>query len=128
MSSALFGATRRRLVLWNIAVTGVIIVAFALVAYVLAAHVLSGEVDGELASRAAEVQTHLSRDLSDLNNDHDYDTDAPGVFVVVLMVNVEVPDCVKICWLKLALAPDGRLPTPRVMIPRKLLLVVTVTV
>ena len=29
MGSALFAATRRRLVLWNIAVTGVIIVAFA---------------------------------------------------------------------------------------------------
>jgi len=42
MSSALFAVTRRRLVLWNIAVTGVIIVAFALAAYFVANQVLVG--------------------------------------------------------------------------------------
>lgn len=85
MSSALFAVTRRRLVLWNIAVTGVIIVAFALVAYVLAAHVLAGEIDSQLDARARDARAHLSRDLSfDFNTDHDYDTDAPGVFVVLL--------------------------------------------
>ena len=84
MSSALFATTRRRLVLWNIAVTGVIILGFALVAYVLANHVLAGEVDSQLSARAAEAQTHLSHDLSDLNDDRDYDTDAPGVFLVLL--------------------------------------------
>lgn len=84
MSSALFALTRRRLVLWNIAVTGVIMVAFALVAYVLANQVLAGEVDGQLAARAGEAQTHLSHDLSDLNDDHDYDTGTPGVFLLLL--------------------------------------------
>lgn len=84
MSSALFTLTRRRLVLWNIAVTGVIIVAFALVAYVIANRVLSGEVDSQLASRAAEVQTHLSHDLSDLNDDHDYGTGGSDVFLLLL--------------------------------------------
>lgn len=84
MSSALFAVTRRRLVLWNIAVTGVIMVAFALVAYVLANQVLAGEVDGQLNARAGEAQTHLSHDLADLNNDHDFGTDAPGVFLFLL--------------------------------------------
>jgi signal transduction histidine kinase len=85
MSSALFAVTRRRLVLWNIAVTGVIIVAFALVAYVIASHVLAGEIDSQLAARAKDAQAHLSRDFSfNFNADHDYDTDAPGVFLVLL--------------------------------------------
>ncbi len=85
MSSALFALTRRRLVLWNIAVTGIIMVAFALVAYVLAAHVLAGEIDSQLDARARDARAHLSRNLAfDFNTDHDYDTDAPGVFMVLL--------------------------------------------
>jgi signal transduction histidine kinase len=85
MSSALFAATHRRMVLWNIAVTGVIIAALAVVAYVAASHVISGEIDNQLSTRAAEEQAHLSHDPSDFNDDdHDYDTNAPGVFLLLL--------------------------------------------
>src|SRR5262249_11802338 len=83
MSSALFAITRRRLVLWNITVTGVIIAAFALAAYVLADHVLAGEVDSQLAARAAEAQTHLTYDF-DLDDDHDDASGASNVFLLLL--------------------------------------------
>ncbi len=84
MSSALFAATRRRLVMWNIAVTGVIIVAFALAAYFVANQVLVGEIDEQLAGRAEIVQPLLKDDLSDPDNDHDTDGDISGVFLVLL--------------------------------------------
>jgi signal transduction histidine kinase len=85
MSSALFAVTRRRLVLWNIAVTGVIIAAIALVAYVIASHVLTGEIDNQLALRAGDVRAHLSHDLAvGFNDDHDYDTGATGIFLLAL--------------------------------------------
>ncbi len=84
MSSALFAATRRRLVLWNIAVTGVIIVVFALAAYFAANQVLVGEIDEQLAGRAEIVQPLLNNDLSDPDNDHDTDGDISGVFLVLL--------------------------------------------
>jgi signal transduction histidine kinase len=85
LSSALFAATRRRLVLWNISVAGVIIAAFALVAYFTAAHVLSGEIDYQLAARAAQEQSHASLDLlSGPDNDRDYDAETSGVFFLLL--------------------------------------------
>ncbi len=84
MSTALFAATRRRLVLWNIAVTGVIIVAFALAAYFVANQVLVGELDEQLAGRAKIVQPLLDNDLSDPDHDHDTDGDVSGVFLVLL--------------------------------------------
>src|SRR5579885_3451661 len=87
LSSALFTATRWRLVFWNIAVTGVIIAIFALVAYFTAEHVLSGEIDQQLAARAAEVQAHIGPDFSFGSGDHDYDVNAPGVFILLLSPN-----------------------------------------
>ncbi|HEY7350651.1 MAG TPA: ATP-binding protein [Ktedonobacterales bacterium] len=76
MSSALFTVTRRRLVLWNIAVTGVIILAFGLVAYVVADRVLSGEMDNQLAARAEQAENSLSQGRTlDLDNDNDYNVD-----------------------------------------------------
>jgi two-component system sensor histidine kinase CiaH len=87
LSSALFTTTRWRLVFWNIAVTGVIIAIFALVAYFTAGHVLSGEIDQQLAARAAEVQAHIGPDFSFGSGDHDYDVNAPGVFILLLSPN-----------------------------------------
>lgn len=85
MSAALFTTTRRRLVLWNIAVTGVIIAVFALVAYILAYRALAGEIDNQLATRASEAQRHFSQEGTfGADNDHDYNTDTPGVFLLLL--------------------------------------------
>jgi signal transduction histidine kinase len=85
MSSALFAITRRRLVFWNIAVTGIIIAAFALVAYFIAYRVLSGEIDTQLATRASQARRHFSQEGPfDADDDHDYNTDAPGVFLLLL--------------------------------------------
>lgn len=85
MRAALFAATRRRLVFWNIAVTGIIIAAFALVAYVVADHVLSGEIDSQLATRADQAQRHYSQDASfGQDDDRDYNADAPSVFLLLL--------------------------------------------
>jgi|SRR5579859_1538079 len=84
LSSTLFAATRRRLVLWNIAVTGVIIAAFALAAYVTASHVLGGELDQQLAARASEMQAYVSHDPTFApTDDHDF-PDTPDVFFLVL--------------------------------------------
>jgi signal transduction histidine kinase len=121
MYSALFTTTRRRLVFWNMAVTGVIIVAFALVAYVIARGVLAGEMDRQLATRASQTQGHFSQDGSlGLNDDHDYNTDAPGVFLLLLApdgtvrynsFNVQLPGLPDMSALRAALAsnrPDLR--------------------
>jgi signal transduction histidine kinase len=85
MSVALFAATRRRLVFWNIAVTGVLIAVVALVAYVLAYRVVAGEIDNQLATRASQAQRHFSQEGAvGADNDHDYSADAPGVFLLLL--------------------------------------------
>jgi signal transduction histidine kinase len=84
MGSALFAVTRRRLVLWNITVTGVILAVFALAAYLVANQVLVGELDEQLAGRAKIVQPLLNNDLTDPDNDHDTDGDISGVFLVLI--------------------------------------------
>jgi signal transduction histidine kinase len=90
-SAALFGATRRRVVLWTISVAGLIMVIFALVAYFMTARVLSGEIDSQLASRASEEQVHLSHDLAPGQfNDHDYNPNTPGVFLLMLSPDGQV--------------------------------------
>ncbi len=91
-SAALFGATRLRVVLWTISVAGVMMVIFALVAYFMTARVLSGEIDGQLASRASDERNHLSHDLSAGGqfNDHDYNPNTPGVFLLMISPDGQV--------------------------------------
>ena len=84
----LFARTRRRLVLLNVGIAGAIMLAFALVAFLLVSHVLASEVDQQLDTSAAQAQAHLGTDLlTDSNDPRDYQTDAPGVFLLVLDTN-----------------------------------------
>ena len=90
-SSALFSATRRRLVIWNVGIAGAIIVIFALVAYFTAAHVLDGELDHQLDARASDLQGHLRVDLASGRIDsHEYAADTSGAFLVILSPDGQV--------------------------------------
>ncbi|HEX6778426.1 MAG TPA: HAMP domain-containing sensor histidine kinase, partial [Ktedonobacterales bacterium] len=90
-SSALFSATRRRLVIWNVGIAGAIIVIFALAAYFTAAHMLDGELNQQVDSRISDLQAHLSVDLANGRIDsHEYTADTSGALLVVLSTDGQV--------------------------------------
>ncbi|HEU5200138.1 MAG TPA: ATP-binding protein [Ktedonobacterales bacterium] len=90
-SSALFSTTRRRLVLWNVGIAGAIMVIFALTAYFGAARLMDGEVDGQLQSRANDIQGHLVHDLTiGQIDDRDLGGDLSNAVLVVLSTDGQV--------------------------------------
>ncbi len=90
-SSALFSTTRRRLVLWNVGIAGAIMAIFALAAYLGAARLLDREVDGQLQSRADNIQRHLAHDLSiGQITDRDLGDDLSNAVLLVLSPDGQV--------------------------------------